>query len=257
MIFLLVFIFGLIIGSFLNVIILRLKDGQDIFWSRSQCPHCFHKLSVADLVPLFSFLWLRARCRYCRKSIAWQYPIVELTTGLLFVFSFYHIFSSVTVVDFLFFIQLVIAWLAIASLIVVFVYDLRWMLIPDAVVIPVALIILLLNLLIGRNFLDLLGGVVIGFGFFAIQYFISGGRWIGGGDLRLGFFMGCLLGLGGTILALFLAYILGGFISVILLALKRVSPKSALPFGIFICPAILLVWFFGQPIISWYLSFLL
>lgn len=252
-----IFIFGLIIGSFLNVVILRLKSGQDIIWSRSNCPHCQHQLTAVDLFPLVSFLWLRGRCRYCHSQIAWQYPMVELATGLLFLFSFNQILAESGIIDWLFFIKLFIIWLSIASLIIIFVYDLKWMLIPDSVVLPSALIIFLLNWLIGYEIWNLLLGVFLGFGFFAIQYFISGGRWIGGGDLRLGIFMGCLLGFEGTILALFLAYISGAIISLILLALKRVSVKSAVPFGVFICPAILIVWFFGENLINWYLAFLL
>lgn len=253
----LIIFFGLIIGSFLNVVILRLHSGQSIAIGRSHCPACRQTLAVGDLIPVFSFLLLKGRCRYCRQKISWQYPAVEIATAILFLAAYWLVISHQPADSLAFGLELSKYWLAISALIVVFVYDLKWLLIPDEIVLPIGLIILLINLFSGRSFIDLSAGIAVGFGFFAVQYFVSRGRWIGGGDLRLGFFMGCLLGFYGTVLALFFAYIIGAIVAVLLLVAGRIKPKSQVPFGAFIVPAILLVIFFGSQIINFYLSLLL
>lgn len=253
----LILFFGLIIGSFLNVVILRLHDGQNIAVGRSRCPHCQKTLSALDLIPVLSFLLLRGRCRYCRQKISWQYPAVEIITACLFLSAYWLLAGRQAYFSWPFVLELAVYWVALAALVVTFVYDWKWMLIPDEVVLPAGLAVLLINLANGRSWVDLLLGVAVGFGFFAIQYFISRGRWIGGGDLRLGFFMGCLLGLGGTVLSLFVAYILGAAVSIILILSGRVKFNSQVPFGVFIVPAIIFTMFFGAKIINFYLALFL
>jgi leader peptidase (prepilin peptidase)/N-methyltransferase len=137
-----IFIFGLCVGSFLNVVINRLETSQSIFLTRSHCPQCKAILKWFDLIPVFSFLWLRGRCRYCGQKISWQYPLVELVTGILFVLVVYlespNLFvgfpqqaeaSNLLVTGY---------WLlVICFLIIIFVYDLKYYLIPDKIIYPV------------------------------------------------------------------------------------------------------------------------
>jgi len=253
----LIFLFGLIIGSFLNVLILRLHSGESVAAGRSKCPHCRHALDWPDLIPVFSYVFLGGRCRYCAKKISWQYPLVELATGLLFVIAYAAGLDRAAVLapaDPAFWLSLLRDWLAVSALVVIFVYDLRWMIIPDCVVLPALVLISALNLMLGRSPVSLLIGLAAGFGFFAAQYFVSKGRWVGGGDLRLGALLGVLLGWPVIIFALLLSYIIGAIAAVTLLIAKKVQAKSAVPFGVFLAPAALVALFWGPQIVAWYLG---
>jgi prepilin signal peptidase PulO-like enzyme (type II secretory pathway) len=247
-------IFGLVIGSFLNVIILRLHSGESSAKGRSHCPCCRHDLESWDLVPVLSFIWLHGKCRYCQTKISWQYPLVELSVAFLFVLAFVVDFGKVQSFDWRLAMYLLRDFFVISALVVVFVYDLRWMLIPDSVVLPTIILALALNIFLGYSLFNLILGLIVGFGFFAIQYFVSNGRWIGGGDLRLGALLGVLLGWPVAGFALFLSYIFGGVVVVpIYLLLNKVNKKHQLPFGVCLVPAIIFCLFFGQQVIDWYL----
>ena len=160
MFYILIFLLGLSVGSFLNVVICRLETKEPIFLSRSHCPKCGALLKWSDLIPLVSFLIQKGKCRYCGKKISWQYPIVEITTGLLFllIFNFQFfilrqgfdgqaIFNQFPIFQFL---NLLFYFFIASVLIVIFVYDLKHYIIPDKIVYP-AIIITLLNL--GANLL--------------------------------------------------------------------------------------------------------
>jgi len=255
--------FGLVIGSFLNVLILRLHSGESIASGRSKCPHCGHILSWRDLFPVLSFIFLAGKCRYCGKKISWQYPSVELAAGLLFAAA-YLIETSHSIsirqladqssIDLNFILLLSRDWIVIASLIVIFVYDFKWLIIPDAIALPAAAAVIILNLLIGVSAASMLIGLAIGLGFFGLQYVVSKGTWIGGGDIRLGALMGVLLGWPIILIALFLSYIMGAAVSLILIWLKKATPKSPVPFGVFLAPATVIALFWGEKILSWYLG---
>lgn len=245
-----IFIFGLIIGSFLNVVILRLHDGESAAAGRSKCPDCGHVLAWTDLFPVFSFLFLGRRCRYCGSKISWQYPLVELATGGLFVIAYYFN-PDWTLASGLVLLRNLIV---IAALIAVFVYDLRWLIIPDQIALPALLIVIALNFFIGMSLANLATGVVVGLGFFGLQYALSRGTWIGGGDLRLGALMGALLGWPVILVALFMSYIIGAIVALVLLAQKKVTAKSQVPFGVFLAPAAIVAMFWGQWILAWYLG---
>jgi len=238
------FILGAIIGSFLNVVIFRLKHRQSFITGRSYCPHCRKTLGFWDLIPILSFVFLRGRCRYCGQKISWQYPLVELITALAFILPY---FSLSLVIEYYF---LVIIF---CFLIVIFVYDLRYFLILDEVVVPAIILALIFAIFVrGSQFTDFLWGGIIGGGFFLIQYLISSGKWIGGGDIRLGILMGLLLGVAGVITALFMAYLLGALIAIYLLASKKKKMKSQLPFGTFLTLATFIVALYGERIIEFY-----
>ncbi len=255
----LTFIFGLLVGSFLNVVILRLKSQEDIMLARSHCPKCRTTLQVWDLLPVISFVLLRGRCRYCQTRIAWQYPLIELATASLMAGTTYVVtqgqgLSSLTDS------YAVIAWLRdlyiVGLLIVIFVYDLKYYLILDKVTLPAIVILLIINWYLGWPVLDMLLAAGLGGGFFGLQFVLSKGQWIGGGDLRLGVLMGIILSWPNILVGLFLAYIIGAVISLLLVAVKRKTAKSAVPFGTFLTIGTYLSMLFGSQIVTWYLNML-
>jgi len=251
----LILIFGLVVGSFLNCVICRLEKKQSFLKGRSYCPHCKHILSWQDLIPVFSFLILRGKCRYCRKKISLQYPLVELFTGLLFVFLLnyelgirnYEIFNFNFIFNFLFLI------LNSLFLILIFVYDLKHYIIPDKVIYPAIAIALIYNLILNSQFI--IHNSISAFGaaaFFLAIVLISRGKWMGVGDIKLAFLIGLLLGYPKALLALFLAFLIGAIIGLGLIILKKKTIKSELPFGPFLILGIYLALFFGEKIINWY-----
>ncbi|PKL72413.1 prepilin peptidase [Candidatus Kuenenbacteria bacterium HGW-Kuenenbacteria-1] len=244
-----IFIFGLIIGSFLNALIWRTHKKKSML-ERSCCPKCKHILGVKDLVPLFSFFWQKGQCRYCQKKISWQYPLVEFFTGVFFCLVFLKnfemnslSFNSIILFRDLFFVSV---------LMIIFVYDLKYKLILDKITLPAMAIGLMLNLILGISWQNLIFGSGIGGGFFLAQFLISKGRWIGGGDIRMGALMGLFLGWPQILVALFFAYILGAIIGVILIIFKKKGMKSEIVFGTFLAIGALISLFFGEQILLIY-----
>lgn len=248
------FLFGLAVGSFLNALVWRVKTKKSFFWKRSQCPRCGHELKYFDLIPIFSFLFLFGKCRYCQRKISWHYPITELVTAVLFLLFylklFYFLDAGQILLNSHFWITVFLQWFFIAVLIAIFVYDFKYGLIPDKFTIPAIFVALLGNFLLGKSLWNLILAMLIGGGFFLVQYLISRGRWIGGGDIRLGALMGAILGFPNIIPALFLAYFLGAFISLILIVLKKKTFKSNIPFGPFLVVGTLIVMFLGERILD-------
>jgi len=246
---------GLAIGSFLNVVIGRLRSGESGWRSRSQCPECHAVLRPSELIPLFSFVVLRGRCRACRKPISWQYPIVEFSTAALFLTAFWLHGGAVGLLggEAL---PILRDWLFVAGLTVVFVIDLKDMVVFDSVTIPMAVLAFIFSLATGAQPLNLLLAALVGGGFFLVQYAVSRGRWIGGGDIRIGAMMGMMLGFPGVLLALFLSYVGGALTALVLLALGKAKWSSQMAFGTFLSAATLVVLFFGQRLLAWYASFL-
>ncbi|MFA5029198.1 MAG: prepilin peptidase [Patescibacteria group bacterium] len=258
MFYFLIFVFGLVIGSFLNVVIFRLRSGEKIVNSRSHCRSCKKQLTFKDLIPLVSFVWQKGRCRYCGAKISWQYPLVELVTGLLFVAATFNIIGNLGAGMLFYNSDIFFNWLKslvfISFLVVIFVYDLKWLLILDKITLPAGILALAFNLFLGISWKSLLLGVVVGLGFFLIQFLVSRGRWIGGGDLRLAVVMGLMLGWPKILVALFFAYIIGALIALILMAWGKRGLKSQVPFGTFLSLGTLVAIFWGEEIIKWYLS---
>jgi prepilin signal peptidase PulO-like enzyme (type II secretory pathway) len=257
LIYFFVFIFGLCIGSFLNCVIYRLEK-QKSLKGRSFCPNCKHTLSFKDLFPVFSFLFLGGKCRYCRKKISAQYPLVEISTGILFVLIFWKLgFGWSLRFGFWDFIKLGF-WFYIASaLIVIFIYDLKHYIIPDKVLFPAILITLIFNFqfLIFNEFsifISSIIAVVVASGFFFIIWLVSGGRAMGFGDVKLAILMGLLLVWPNVLTALFLAFFFGAIIGIILMVVEKKSLKSEIPFGPFLIAGTFLAMFYGNQIIQWY-----
>lgn len=255
----LIFIFGLLVGSFLNAVIHRLSSGQSILEKSSRCPRCGHELHWIDLIPLLSFFLLRGRCRYCGKPISWQYPVVELTTAIVFVIIYYKFLVSTPPffppqawggvrgeVELLFF-QLIFA----SFLIVIFVYDLKHYLILDKVLLPAVISALGYDIWF-KNFQAGLWGAGLLAGFFALLYLVSRGRWIGAGDIKLAVFLGFLVPYPATLALFFLAYLAGAIVSVGLLAAGGKKLTDRIPFGTFLTFAAFVAMLWGEELVGWY-----
>jgi len=252
LVYFLVFVFGLAVGSFLNCVIYRLEKNESFLKGRSYCPHCKHKLFWQDLIPLLSFLILKGKCRYCKEPISWQYPLVETATGFLFTFVFHVAFPN--------FLLSIYYFLISSFLIIIFVYDLKHYIIPVKVIYSAIAIALIFNFqfLISKQFsifnysiLSALGAAV----FFLIIVLISGGHWMGVGDIKLAFFMGLFLGFPKILVALFFAYFIGAIIGIGLIFAGKKTLKSEVPFGPFLVTGTFVALFFGNQIINLYLSF--
>jgi len=252
-----VFIFGLLVGSFLNSVIYRIKNNQKIVFDRSKCPHCGHTLNWFDLIPLLSFVFLKGKCRYCQKPISWQYPLVELFTALIFVlplvvpnnFLPHNIFLPNFWQFFCYYI------LIVSVLIVIFVFDLKYYLIPDKILFLGILISVLFNVLLFREALiNKIFGALLFSSFFLFQYLLSKGKWIGFGDVKLGALLGFILGWKLSLVNLFLSYLIGAIISIGLITLKKKTLKSEIPFGPILIIGFFVSFLWGNEIILWYLN---
>jgi len=249
-----IFIFGLCIGSFLNCVIYRLEQEESLM-GRSYCPQCKHVLNWKDLIPVFSFLWLRGRCRYCKKTISWQYPVVELITALLFVILFWWQYPVVATP--LGWLQLVFLFAITSFAIVLFVYDLHHFLILDVVLYPAIAVTLVyqiifhLQLLVFGQLLAALGA----FAFFLALFLVTRGRGIGFGDCKLAVFLGLLVGFPGIIITVFLSFAFGAIVGVALLSLGKKGLKSQLPFAPFLLAGSLVTLLWGNQLMAWYLHF--
>jgi prepilin signal peptidase PulO-like enzyme (type II secretory pathway) len=240
-----IFLLGLAVGSFLNCIIYRLEKNESFLKGRSYCPNCHHTLAWQDLIPIFSFLILRGKCRYCGKKISLQYPLVELSTGILFVLIF-----NVAAFDLRTIYYLIIS----CFLVIIFIYDLKHYIIPDKVIYPAIALTSIFNF----KFLIFKYSILSAFGsaaFFLLIFSISRGKWLGFGDVKLGFLMGLFLGFPKILVALFFAYLIGAIIGIGLVLAKKKTLKSEVPFGPFLVTGTFIALFWGNQLINWYLNF--
>lgn len=261
---------GLCLGSFVSALVFRLYMQADggkrkkaklksndlsIVHGRSVCSHCGHALAPKDLVPVLSWLMLRGKCRYCHKNIA-DTPLPEVSLAALFVVSYLFWpleFDVSGTINF-------VAWLVLLTgFLALFIYDLRWMLLPNRVVYPLialAAALAMYNLIAGGELSGLwrlLVGVGVSGGIFYILFQISGGKWIGGGDVKLGLLIGLLLADPyKAFLMLFLASLFGTVFVLPSLVLKNLKPTSRVPFGPFLLLATFVVVLFGAGMIDWY-----
>lgn len=242
-------IIGLIIGSFINCLVWRMHLGESVM-GRSYCPKCRHSIAWYDNVPVISFIILKAKCRHCAKPISWQYPLIELLTASLFVASFYLRQNEPNMA-----LLLARDWMAIFGFILIFIYDLRFRLVPMLLVWPLIGIMFFLNCMAGFSLRALVVSMAIGGLFFLIQYLVSRGKALGEGDIWLGVLMGATLASAPLLIfAIFSAYLIGASFGVVLLARKKTKLKSMIAFGPFLAIGTILSLFLGSPIISWYLG---
>lgn len=224
----LVIIFGLIVGSFYNVLVSRLNQKRGIIAGRSQCPKCNTRLKWFDLVPVLSFTFLKGHCRYCHKKISFLYPIIELATAILFALFFLKrglpldVFVAYDLLLLLVFIPILF-------------FDYVHYIIPDKLVIPMIFLSVVFILFFKKTeFLSLLtSGLLLG-GFFAILYIVSSGKWVGLGDAKLLLLIGLAFGYPVSFLITIFSVWTAALYGLALIALKRASLKSALPFGLFL-----------------------
>ena len=238
-------IFGLIIGSFLNVVIVRLPEKENLWSPPSHCRSCHSEIRWYDNIPLLSFIWLRGRCRNCREPISWRYPLVEALTGLSWGFAAGHFGLTL---------QLIPALLLISSLIVLTAIDLEHQLLPDRITLPGIVVGWLSNLLTGQvSIVNALLGSLVGGGIFYLVVILSRGG-MGGGDIKLGAMLGAFLGWKLTLVSIFLAVFTGGFVAAGVLSTGRKKRKDPLPFGPFLALGGMATLFWGEELLQWYLG---
>lgn len=250
---LLIIIYGLIIGSFLNVCIYRIPRGESIAWPGSHCPTCSHSLSWYDNIPLLSYLVLKGKCRYCKSNISAQYPVVESLNALLYIIMYFRFGFGV---DFIFY-----SLMSSVLLSIIFI-DLKEMIIPDSLVLCILVLSVIHKavnyFLYGKSpelISSFLGLLVAGGLFVAIVLLSRGG--MGGGDVTLMGALGFVLGFKNILLNIFLSFVLGAIISIVLLAAKIKTRKDPIPFGPFIVLGFFITSLWGKVIINWYLNILL
>lgn len=270
-IILMLVLLGLCLGSFVNTLVWRLHEQEEghrkskghtpekalsIMQGRSMCPECKHQLSWRDLVPVISWLSLGGKCRYCKKPISWQYPVVELATAVLFVFSYIFWpfpFEGAGLVQFLCWLIFLTGFMALV------IYDLRWFLLPNRIVYPLILLALIQVLVISfifdgglRALTEGVWGILIASGLFYILFQISKGQWIGGGDVKLGVVLGLLVG--GPLMSwllIFVASLIGTLVSLPLIMTGRRKRSTPIPFGPMLILAAILVQLFGTAFMRW------
>jgi leader peptidase (prepilin peptidase)/N-methyltransferase len=242
-----VFLFGLIIGSFCNVVVYRLPRGKSIVLPGSRCRACGYAISSKDNIPLISYLILGARCRFCKEPISFRYPAVEFIAGLLFVLIWFKFGFGITFV--------VYAILA-STLLVVALIDYDHKIIPNIITLPGMIIGLGLSTwALPITPTDSLAALLLGGGlFYLIAFFFKGG--MGGGDIKLIAMIGSFLGWQGTLFTIFFGALLGSLVGMTLMLLGRKGRKDKVPFGPFLsCGAILFI-LSGKDLIDWYLNLL-
>lgn len=266
-------VLGLALGSFVNALVWRFREQEleavkkkpnkkylnelSIARGRSMCTHCKHELGPWDLIPVMSWVWLKGKCRYCRKPISAQYPVVELVTAVLFVASYVwwpNAFSNEQIIIFGLWLILLVGFMALT------VYDLRWFLLPNRIVYPLAAIagsMALIRIVSAENpahvFTQTLLAVAVGGGIFYVLFQVSAGKWIGGGDVKLGWLLGLTVGTPElSVLFIFLASLTGVAVSLPLLMSRRMKGDSIIPFGPFLIFGAIIAQLFGQAILVWY-----
>lgn len=238
-------ILGLFIGSFLNVVGLRIPKRESIVSPPSHCTHCGTRLRFLDLIPVVSYLFLKGRCRYCNNKISPMYTIFELLTAILFVASYIHLGIQW---------ELISAWMFFSILIAITISDLHTMLIPNKITYPAILFFMIFRLLIHPlPYLDYVLGGVLGGGLMYLIARISHGG-MGGGDVKLFALIGFVLGWKLTLLTIMLSSVIGLFISGMLMIFGLIKRKEPIPFGPFISLSAIITYFYGNGFLDWYLQ---
>lgn len=257
---LIVFAVGASFGSFLNVVVYRLPAQLSLFWPPSRCPDCLHRLKKRDNVPVIGWLWLKGRCRYCKRRISWRYPVVEAVTGLLFLLVFLlYGFSGQTLGYWAF-----VSWLLVLSLI-----DLDTLTLPNSLTQSGLILGLVFQGTVGffhssqwagmsQQLMTGIVGAVLGIWLFDLIAFagsiVFGQTAMGGGDAKLAAMMGAWLGWKYLLLSGFIACALGAFVGAGAIALGWIDRRQPMPFGPFLALGAGLTIFWGEAIVSTYMQ---
>ena len=246
------FLFGTVVGSFLNVCIARIPKEQSVIVPGSRCPACQAPIRALDNIPLLSFAILRGRCRSCQHPISWRYPVVEALTGILF---------ALTVARFGVTLQTAFLFTFLSGLVSVSFIDLDHQIIPNAITLPGIPLGLLAGLLLGQPpLLDRLMGALAGAGFLYLVLLyggvLLGQEAMGEGDLNLIALVGAFLGWRAVVITILVGCLVGSVVGIGLIGMRRLGRRQHMPFGPFLALGAVVALFSGEWLITWYLSFL-
>ncbi|RFB17687.1 prepilin peptidase [Bacillus sp. HNG] len=243
--YLYILVLGLVLGSFFNVVGLRIPVGESIVRPRSACPTCKHQLTAIELIPVFSYLIQGGKCRNCKKRISPIYASIELATAILFTISPMLVGWSK---------ELIIAWTLISLLVIVFVSDLTYMIIPDKVLLFFAPVFLIERIFVPLDpWWDMVVGSFVGFLLLYLIAIVSKGG-MGGGDIKLYAVLGIALGWKLVLLSFFLATLIGTILGLIGIVIGKVKKGKPMPFGPSIVIGTLIAYFFGHELIALYID---
>lgn len=249
LVYLLTFIFGSVFGSFLNVCIYRIPRDISIVFPSSFCPNCKKNIPFYFNIPIFGYLILKGKCKYCKSEISLRYPFVEALTGIFALLCYHSWDLKIAIIHFFF----------LSTLIVITFIDFDSQLIPDIISLPAIVISFLLSIFIfDRSFIQTITATIIGGGIFWIigktYELIAKREGLGGGDVKLMAFFGAYLGLKSIFFIIFVSSLIGTIYGLFLMALKGKKTTHAIPYGPFLSFGAFLYLFFGDKIITWYLS---
>jgi len=247
----LIFILGLIVGSFSNVCIYRIPRNESIIYPASHCPKCSSPIKPVDNIPLLSFILLKGRCRHCGSRISIRYPIVEFLTGLIYLIIYLIYGLSV---------QTLIYIILSSALIIIAFIDLNEEIVPDVISLPGIVIGFIISFFVPYiSFIDSALGIAVGGGLILIiglgGSVIFKKEAMGGGDVKLAAMIGAFLGWRYVIISLFLGFFVGALAGIFLILSKIKSREDAIPFGPFIVLGSFITLLWGEKIISWYIGF--
>ena len=251
--YLIIAVFGLIIGSFLNVCIYRIPRNMSVIMPSSRCPACNKPIKAWDNIPVLSYILLGGKCRYCKKEISLKYPLVEALNAFLYIALLWRYGA-----EWYFFLYCAL----ISALIVITFIDLDFQIIPDMITLPGIVIGFIAGPLLmpdpfmrysRLSFLSSLVGFLAGGGlYYAIAILSKGG--MGGGDIKMMAMVGALMGWKSVILTTFLGSLTGAIVGIFLMIFKGKGRKTKIPFGPFLALGVLITLFFGQEIFQWYIQ---
>ncbi|MFA9399268.1 MAG: A24 family peptidase [Clostridiaceae bacterium] len=237
-----IFVVGIVLGSFLNVVILRVPEDKSIIYPPSHCTNCGNRLKIIDLIPIFSYVFLGGKCRYCKEKISPIYPLIEFINGIVYLYVFY---------------TNGISWLSLqysllfSVLLVISMIDYRTQLVDDKIII-FGFVLMILFEVINKGFtkqlFDNLYGALLGGGIIALIVIITHG--MGEGDIEIFSLTGFVLGFRLTLLALWLSFVIGGVVAILLLVLKIKNRKDAIAFGPYICFGSYIALLYGNEIMK-------
>ena len=250
--YVIIFFIGLALGSFLNSWIWRTRENIRIINGRSMCPHCRRQLAWYENMPVLSYLFLWGKCHTCKKFIPKHFTFVEIGAALIFVLVAWKNLNSPAIAPAHFFRDITFSVL----LIIIFIYDYLYQEILPAVVWIGALAGLFFNVYLGFSLVSMFVGLLIAGGFFWLQFIISKGKWIGGGDVRLGAMMGIWLGWPAVLVALAIAYVSGAIVGITHILLGKKQLSSAVPFGAYLAAGTFITMLWGSQIAESYLKFI-
>ena len=243
-------VFGMVVGSFLNVCICRMPRDESIVSPPSHCPVCSYQIRWYDNIPLLSYLFLRGKCRGCGTHISLQYPLVELLNGLLTLLLFLRFGPTLAFAT---------LFLLCSALVVITFIDIEHQIIPDEISLPGIVVGFILSFFIpGYTWLNSLLGILLGGGSLLLVAYgyqwLTGKDGMGGGDIKLLAMMGAFLGWKSVLFIIFASSLIGSIVGVSIMLVQKKDSKQAIPFGPYLAFGAVLYIFYGKPLIRWYLG---